>query len=233
MQNAPVERRLRELITSGVDQGRFGPGVKLPTERELVDLLDAPRSAVRRALAAMERDELVVRHVGRGTFVTDQATTGRLRAPTDTSPAEIMQVRMLLEPQVAGLAARFARQTDLDHVEHCLHRGGAASDHLSFEAWDAELHRAIAKAAHNSLLLNLFDSMNAARELPVWGSLKKRSFSPQRRDEYHQDHTVVVHALRDRDPEAASAAMAEHLQHVTGNLLGQAHPMVAPAPQRR
>jgi DNA-binding FadR family transcriptional regulator len=220
MVRVPVERRLRELIDRGVADGRLGPGGKLPTERELVDMLDAPRSAVRSGLAALERDELVVRHVGRGTFVAEAATSAQLRAPTDTSPAEIMQVRMLLEPRIAEATARAARQADLEHIEHCLARGGAAPDYAGFEAWDAELHRAIARAAHNSLLLNLFETMNAARELPVWGSLKKRSFSPQRRRTYHQDHTAVVRALADRDSDAAGAAMAEHLRNVTENLLG-------------
>jgi DNA-binding FadR family transcriptional regulator len=220
--NEPVERRLRELLTS---EGGFSPGAKLPTERDLVDRLAAPRSAIRRALAALERDELIVRHVGRGTFVAEDANSARLRAPSDTSPAEIMQVRMLLEPQIARLAARAARQADLDLVEHCLRRGGAATDHAGFEAWDAELHRAIAKAAHNALLLNLFDTMNAARDLPVWGSLKKRSFSPQRRQCYHDDHTAIVRALADRDPETAAAAMSTHLSNVTQNLLGD-HPPV-------
>jgi DNA-binding FadR family transcriptional regulator len=210
-----------------VDGGRLGPGVKLPTERELVELLQAPRSAIQRALAALERDELIVRHVGRGTFVAEGATGTRLRVPADTSPAEIMQARMVLEPQIAQLAARAARQADLDHVQHCLRRGGAATDHAGFEAWDAELHRAIAKAAHNALLLNLFDTMNAARDLPVWGSLKKRSFSPGRRCAYHQDHTAIVDALHDRDPEAAAAAMIAHLRNVTDNLLGR-HPVAMP-----
>jgi DNA-binding FadR family transcriptional regulator len=212
------------MLTTGVVQGRFGPGAKLPTERELVDLLEAPRSAVRRALAALEREELIVRHVGRGTFVTDDATGSRLHAPADTSPAEIMQVRLLLEPQIAQLAARAARQGDLDHVAHCLRRGEAATDHEGFEAWDGELHRAIAKAAHNSLLLNLFDTMNAARDLPVWGSLKKRSFSPERRLCYHRDHTAIVDALRERDPDAAGEAMTVHLRHVTDNLMGHLQP---------
>ncbi|MGH3504894.1 MAG: FadR/GntR family transcriptional regulator [Nocardioidaceae bacterium] len=219
----PVERQLRELLTKGVDQGRFAPGTKLPTERELAELLVAPRSAIRRALAALERDELIMRHVGRGTFVADAATPTQLRAPADTSPAEIMQARMLLEPQIAQLAARVARQVDLDRIEHCLQRGGTTADYAEFEAWDGQLHRAVAQAAHNALLLNLFDTMNAARNLPVWGSLKKRSFTPDRRCRYDADHTTVVEALRDRNPSAAAHAMAAHLDNVTSNLLGPDH----------
>lgn len=220
MARVPVERRLREMIERDVADGRLEPGGRLPTERELVELLDAPRSAIRQGLAALERDELVVRHVGRGTFVAEAAAQVRLRAPDDTSPAEIMQVRMLLEPRIAEATARTARQADLEHIERCLAHGGAAADYAGFEAADIELHRAIARAAHNSLLLNLFETMNAARDLPVWGSLKRRSFSGERRATYQEDHAAVVRALADRDPDAAGAAMAVHLRHVTENLLG-------------
>jgi DNA-binding FadR family transcriptional regulator len=219
----PVERRLRELLTTGVDQGRYAAGTKLPTERELAEQLSASRSAVRRALAALERDELIIRHVGRGTFIDEAASATQLHAPADTSPAEIMQVRMLLEPQIAQLDARAARQGDLDRIEHCLQRDGTSTDYAEFEAWDAELHRGIAHAAHNALLVTLFDTMNAARELPVWGNLKKRSFTPERRSCYHDEHATILTALRDRDPATAASAMASHLGTVTSNLLGDDH----------
>jgi Transcriptional regulators len=141
----PVEQSLRSLVLEGAQAGSLGPGSKLPTERALVEQLSAPRSAIRRALEVLERDGLVVRHVGRGTFLTDAATRLADGAPADTSPAEIMQVRLLLEPQVATLAARVATVADLDRISSCLDAGGASEDFERFEAWDAKLHRAIAR----------------------------------------------------------------------------------------
>ncbi|GAA4882235.1 FadR/GntR family transcriptional regulator [Pseudonocardia benzenivorans] len=216
-----VEQTLRALLTEGTQDGTLRPGSKLPTERELVERLAAPRSAIRRALEILERDGVVIRHVGRGTFLTEVAVQQVDGAPADTSPAEIMQVRLLLEPQVAMLAARVATQADLDRIGECLAAGGASDDFEGFESWDARLHRAIAKAAHNGLLMNMFDVLNTARALPVWGSLKRRTSSPERRRCYHEEHTAVVDALRDRDPDAAGAAMRAHLQHVSDNLLGR------------
>jgi len=215
-----VERSLRDLLIEGGKDGTLGPGSKLPTERDLVQRLAAPRSAVRRALEVLERDGMVVRHVGRGTFLTDavQQVDG---APADTSPAEIMQVRLLLEPQVAALAARVGTQADLDRIVECLDAGGASEDFEGFEAWDARLHRSIASAAHNGLLMNMFDVLNTARALPVWGTLKRRTSSPERRRCYHAEHAAVVDALRDRNPDMAADAMRTHLQNVSDNLLGR------------
>jgi DNA-binding FadR family transcriptional regulator len=218
---SPVEQSLRAMLSEGAYDGTFRPGSKLPTERDLVERLEAPRSAIRRALEVLERDGMVIRHVGRGTFLTDAALRQVDGAPANTSPAEIMQVRLLLEPQVAALAARVGTQADLDGITGCLAGGGASDDFQSFETWDAKLHRAIAGAAHNGLLMNMFDVLNTARALPVWGTLKRRTSSPERRRCYHAEHTAIVDALRDRDPVAASDGMRSHLENVSDNLLGR------------
>lgn len=215
-----VERALYAMLQEGARKGTLLPGEKLPTERALVQQLAAPRSAIRRALSALERDGVIERHVGSGTFLTELALDVD-GAPADTSPSEIMQARLLLEPQVATLAARVATQADLDKIGGCLDAGGASDDFASFESWDAQLHRSIAQAAHNGLLLTMFDVLNTTRSLPVWGSLKSRTSTPERRSQYHAEHAQIVEALRDRDADVASRAMRTHLQHVSENLLGQ------------
>jgi DNA-binding FadR family transcriptional regulator len=216
-----VEQSLRALLTEGTQDGSLRPGSKLPTERALVERLAAPRSAIRRALEVLESDGVVVRQVGRGTFLTEAAVAQVDAAPADTSPTEIMQVRVLFEPQVVALAAQVATQADLDRIAECLAGGGASTDFEGFESWDARLHRAIAKATHNGLLMNMFDLLNTARALPVWGTLKRRTSTPERRHAYHTEHTAIVDALRDRDPDAAATAMRHHLAHVSDTLLGR------------
>ena len=216
-----VEQSLRAFLDDKTATGELGPGSKLPTERTLVEQLEAPRSAVRRALDALEGEGLVTRHVGRGTFLTETAHAGSDAAPPDTSPAEIMQVRLVIEPPVAALAARLATQADLERIRECLDAGGSSTAFEDFEAWDAKLHRAVAHAAHNGLLLSMFDVMNTARTLPVWGTLKRRTSTPERRACYHDEHTAIVGALVDRDPQEAEKAMRLHLDHVADNLLGR------------
>lgn len=220
-QVSTVEQALRALLDERLASGELQPGVKLPTERQLVDILSAPRSAVRRALDSLESDGMVLRQVGRGTFLTDAAPNRRSSAPPNTSPAEIMQVRQLFEPPVAHLAAQVATQTDLDVVQSCLDSGRTATSFEQFELWDGRLHMAIARASHNGLLISMFEVLTAARALPIWGGLKRRTSTPERRQCYQAEHAAVVHALVDRDPAAAREAMAKHLQHVADGLLRQ------------
>ncbi|MGI8334528.1 FadR/GntR family transcriptional regulator [Actinomadura scrupuli] len=215
-----VDHALRALLDQGAQDGTLRPGSKLPTERDLVERLAVPRSAIRRALAALEDEGVIIRHVGRGTFLAETPALGH-GAPDNTSPAEIMQVRLLLEPQVASTAARLATQADLDRITRCLEKGGASLDYQGFEHWDTALHHAIAQAAHNGLLMSVYDVMNAARALPVWGSLKRRTFTPERRACYHEDHTAIVEALHDRHSDTAREVMRDHLIRVSDNLLGR------------
>jgi DNA-binding FadR family transcriptional regulator len=216
-----VEQTLRAMLQQQTASGILGPGGKLPTERDLAGQLTAPRSEIRRALALLEQDGLITRQVGRGTFLTEVASHQFNGAPPDTSPAEIMQTRLLIEPPVAMLAARLANQADLDRVTRHLDAGGRSDSYEDFERQDAHLHRAIAQSVHNELLMSMFDVMGTARELPVWGSLKRRTATPERRSNYHQQHTRIVTALADRDPAEAEAAMRAHLRDVSDNMLGQ------------
>jgi DNA-binding FadR family transcriptional regulator len=216
-----VEQTLRALLQEQTASGALGPGGKLPTERDLAGQLTAPRSEIRRALAGLERDGFISRQVGRGTFLTETATRHFNGAPPDTSPAEIMQVRLTIEPPIAALAARTANQADLDRITGYLDAGGNSDSYEDFESHDTHLHRAIAQSVHNGLLMNMFDVMSTARSLPVWGSLKRRTSTPERRKDYHEQHTAIVAALTERDPEAAQALMRDHLSHVSDDMLGR------------
>ncbi|MFF8732218.1 FadR/GntR family transcriptional regulator [Streptomyces sp. NPDC015171] len=161
-----------------------------------------------------------MRRVGRGTFVASAADRDEAGGGLQTSPAEIMAARLLLEPELTALAARHATPADLDRMRHCATRSAGAGTHEEFESWDGVLHRSIAQGAHNTLLLQMFDVMNAARSLPVWGNIKRRSASPARRAGYEQAHRLIIEALADRDPDTARDHMRAHLIDVRLNLLG-------------
>ena len=82
-----------------------------------------------------------------------------------------MQVRLTIEPPITALAARTtANQADLDRITEYLDAGGNSDSYEAFETHDTHLHRAIAQAVHNGLLMNLFDVMSTARSLPVWAA---------------------------------------------------------------
>lgn len=194
---------------------------RLPAERQLAETLGVPRRALRDALAVLADHGGIARQVGRGTYVVG---SGRDAGPStdlvETSPVEVMAVRLAVEPELMPLAVAAARPADLDRVEACLSRGGIAESHEEFELWDASLHQALAAATHNRLAVALLTMVNAARDQPYWGSLKRRGFSPARRAIGHREHADVVQAVRNRDGRRAEELMRLHLTRVSARLFG-------------
>ena len=195
-----------------------GPGTRLPAERDIAEAFGVTRAAVRAALSRLEAGGRVSREVGRGTFV--RPVPG---SPADeVGPADVMTARELFEPEVIPLVVAHATARDFAELDRCLRGGEAARNAAQFEQWDDAFHRAVVVAAHNRLVLRMYESIEAARHGPLWGNLKRSHDSPERRQLYIADHARIVEALRARETEAALAATRAHLDRVRLNLLGPA-----------
>lgn len=205
------------------------PGSRLPTERQLAADLGVTRTMVRHALSVLEAEGRVSREVGRGTFLRDDSP--RLPASRrdadgvrshDISPADVMAARRVLEPQVLALVVAWATSRDFDEMRRCLDGGGAAESYEEFEVWDFALHHAIVAASRNALLLAMYAEVERARRGEIWGNLKRRNDSRERRAVYHAEHTALVEALSARELARAIEVMEAHLATVEANLLGSA-----------
>jgi len=207
-----------------IESGQYPPQSKLAPERQLAAQLQMSRSTIRAALAALESQGKVWRHVGRGTFVGKRPPEREetFPLPADmTNPSEVMEVRLIIEPQIADLAAHRATVADFAFMKQCLDKGEAARDTATYEMWDGALHRAIAEAAGNSLLLALFTAVNAIREHAVWGKLKEETLTDQRRRRYSIQHRNLVRALEQRDAVDSRRLMREHLSAVRDDMLNR------------
>lgn len=216
---------LREAILDKLQSGHWRAGDRLPTERELSESHGVSRTTVRKALLDLKQQGLIEQTVGSGTFVAEhvRARLGQ-RVQQDssqhTSPAELMEARLAMEPAIIEMAIRNANQADLQRMDACCVNAENAETLEAFEHWDAELHQAIADAAHNSFVGNVFNLMKTVRAQGDWGQLKKKSVTPERRLAYQAEHRAIVDALRDRDAARARELTLAHLLHVRQNLLG-------------
>jgi DNA-binding FadR family transcriptional regulator len=210
-------RDLAGLILAAYANDETPTGARLPTERRLAHELGVTRAAVRSALSYLEADGRISREVGRGTFLRAAGDSA-----DDIGPADVMTARELFEPQVVPLVVIHATARDFAELDRCLDGGEAARGAEEFEPWDDAFHRAIVVAAHNQLLLRMYESIEAARHGPLWGNLKRSNDSPERRALYCEDHRRIVDALRAREVEQALDATRAHLERVRANLLGPA-----------
>lgn len=217
---------LKNHILTNINVGTWTPGDKLPPERELAAEFGMARNTLRKVLSELERDGHLVRHIGRGTFVSglpvgDEKDSLFMRM-LGASPADVIELRLLLEPAVAALAAARATAEELREMENLLERGEAAPTLSDFEYWDAQLHLAIFRASKNQLLADYCDAINQIRNQPRWFNMKKRSHTQERRELYQLQHRRIVACLQDRDAEAANKVLTEHLQAIRTNMLEHA-----------
>ena len=129
-----------------------------------------------------------------------------------------MTVRRLLEPPAMSLVVAWATAADLDEMDRCLAGGDRAASYEEFESWDLALHRCIMAASRSPLLAALYQAIETARHGQVWGDLKRRSASPEHREQYQGDHRAIVGALHARDSAQAVEAMRLHLARVSDHL---------------
>ncbi|MGH2936157.1 MAG: FadR/GntR family transcriptional regulator [Gaiellaceae bacterium] len=220
-------RTLARLIVDRCEQAALPLGSRLPTERALSTELGVTRAAIRNALALLEADGRVSREVGRGTFLRslpEDTGDGHARSalgaePDDVGPIDVMAARQLIEPRVLPLVVASATTRDFEQMERCLQGGESAERAEEFEAWDFALHHAIVVASHNPLLLRMYAQIEEARGGALWGNLKRRNDTSERRRAYQRDHREIVAALRARELERALEAMDVHLERVRSNLL--------------
>lgn len=206
-----IAGRLRASLTGG----EWVAGSRLPTERAIAERFGTTRSVVRKALATLKAEGLITQRVGAGTFAGPAYQT-----IAEVSPAQLMDARLVFEPQIVVLAVRHATAADFARMDECLSAAERAKTADDFEVWDANLHEAIAHATHNHIVEAVFRLLGKARRSSEWGELKRRSATPERRSEYLREHRELVEALRARDADRARALLLGHLVGVRRSLLG-------------
>jgi DNA-binding FadR family transcriptional regulator len=177
---------------------------------------------VRKTLTQLEAEGSITRHVGRGTFLAGPAAPApeafHPESCSNTSPAELMDARLRIEPALAELIVTHATPADFARMEVCLDKAERAATLDEFELWDAALHQALATATHNRFVIRILELVAAVRKQAAWGKLKDRIVTPGRRLEYQQEHREIVRALKARDAERARDCIVTHLQHARRNL---------------
>lgn len=206
-----VADQLMELIGDGATEE-----VVLPAERQLCDDLAVSRNVLREALAALTQMGVVETRGKTRIGRTQRARALHLgRGATPPPERELLvdpiEVRRILEPEVAALAAERITDGALREMERALElmAEGIEAGHSVVEA-DSAFHVAIARATGNQILIELIgglgESLRRSREM---------SFLPREAAQAAlADHHEIVAAIRTGKAATARRAMLAHLGHV-------------------
>ncbi|MBB5751405.1 GntR family transcriptional repressor for pyruvate dehydrogenase complex [Prosthecomicrobium pneumaticum] len=219
-----------------IESGALGPDGRLPTERELCEQLKVGRRTVRLALEALEAEGLIWRRQGKGTFAgREPDPTGALAAAIvgETSPLQVMEARLAVEPMLASLSARRALPGDIQRMRHLAQRTLETREPDSAELWDGALHRLIAHTAGNRPLLTMFGMLDGVRASESWREIRSRARSLETQQLADREHHRIIDAIEAGRPVAAAEAMQDHLMTLLGNLkrLGAVAETAIPNPQ--
>lgn len=206
-------RQIADQLRTLIGKGEFAVGARLPAERDLAKQLGVSRPSVREALIALEVEGRVEVRTGSGVYVLDRSR--RATVPEQVlgwGPLELIRARRVLEGETAALAATSAKRADRDAIARALDemREQAARGVMPLDA-DRAFHLAIVQASGNAVLTETVQGYLDSRG----GALFKRLGGYFETDKSWQaaisEHGAVEAAIVARDPEAARAAMHEHM----------------------
>ncbi len=230
MYRAVKSSRLFEQIVQQVEEsilkGQLKPGDQLPAERDLAQRFGVSRTAVREAVKTLREKGLVEAYSGRGTFVTNgtsqairQSLDLMIRFNKQEGSAHLAELRFVLEPEIAGLAAERIEDQLLSTMREAVAvMDRNLRDPDGYVEADLDFHLALAEAAGNPLILSLLDSI-----VGLLREQRSRIFNVERgpeRGQYH--HKRILAAVESRDAEAARVAMRAHLRQVLEDSSGPA-----------
>jgi GntR family transcriptional repressor for pyruvate dehydrogenase complex len=213
-----VAAQLVRLVTSG----SYRPGERLPAERDLAAQFGVGRSSMREALRIVEADGLLRIEHGVGAFVQERDKRDgigrRLLVAGDYTVPELFELRLPLERDAAGLAARRSTEDEIVRLQAILAEAGDpdTSDDRFIEL-DAELHRTIARATRNALFHDVMASME-----PLFFTYSRQvMLLPDRRARAHAGHERIVAAIAGRRVREARAAAVSHIHDVERDLVSE------------
>jgi GntR family transcriptional repressor for pyruvate dehydrogenase complex len=209
-------------IKGMIGEGRLKSGDQLPPERDLAEKFLVSRTSVREALRALESVGLIEIRPGEGTFVREVSVDALVEPlalvllSQREMIGELFEARRLLEPAIAGLAARRATREEVQEMERILDEQAKeiAAGNTGL-AQDAAFHAAIGTAAHNRAITRI---VHAVMDL-LAQSREEAISTPGRPTRSHEDHRRVLDAIRSGNPAAAERAMLDHVVAVEGLVL--------------
>jgi GntR family transcriptional repressor for pyruvate dehydrogenase complex len=211
--------KFQEMLREGV----LTQGTRLPPERELAAHFNVARSSLRQALKVLEIMGIITQKVGDGSYLNTD-TSAVLAVPMeflflldDTSVEELTELRLLMEPGLARLAAQRATADDIALLRKSIKDLESSSkDKLKLVSSDLLFHRAIFVASKNRIASSLFQTIHRAmaKMIMVTSQLVELEHTLS-------FHKPIMHAIEQRNGDLATKLMADHLKDATALLINE------------
>jgi GntR family transcriptional regulator, transcriptional repressor for pyruvate dehydrogenase complex len=218
VRSSRLYEQIVQQVEESIQKGALKTGDKLPPERELAQQFGVSRTAVREAVKALREKGFVEAYPGRGTFIMETSAhpirlslDRMVKAGQAEGSRYLTEVREMMEPEIAALAAERAEAEDLAAMRESFEvMENAKRDPEAFIEADLDFHLALAEAAANPIILSLIDSIVGLLREQRMGIFQVEG-GPER-GQYH--HKKILDALEHRDAGGAREAMKAHMRQV-------------------
>ncbi len=219
-----IYEEIVEQLKAMITRGELKPGDRLPSERDMAESLGVSRASVREALTTLEAIGILEIKSGEGTFVkqTSQAETfaplALLLEVEHISVDQMMEVRRVLESEMAALAADRATPENLQKIEELLDLMKAARSIQEAVEADLRFHFAIALATQNTILLRLMNTIADLMHHTFRSDREKIYTDVQMSRQIIAQHETIYLAIKDHNPQLARDKMLKHINYIEANL---------------
>lgn len=226
--NEPLYLQVFQLIEARIVSGELHVGDRLPTEAKLAQMHKVSRGVIREAIKALKEKGWVETRVAKGTFVVNNVVKSvessfdvTVRMRPGEKFANLAQVRLILEPELAALAATAADPDDISRMRQAVDRmeksleGGSNID--DFLEGDFAFHMAIAESTGNVLI-----PLISAPIVNLMHDMQRYQLEHVERGKHRSqyNHRRVMDAIEKHDPETARRSMYEHIIQVRDDIQG-------------
>ncbi len=207
-------------IKRRIMDGHYAYDERLPAERHLAEEFSVSRGTIRSALQILEDQHLITRQVGSGTYVSHRELTNQQEISSITSPLEMVEVRIALEPQIVRLAIANASHRDLEELRNAIRQCEDCGGNVEkFARADTAFHMVLAKCSKNKLLYWVYERISEVRRYSQWVSMKAKLLTPERMAFYNSQHRAIYEAIATRHTSEAVEIIKSHLYGVQNDLL--------------
>ncbi len=207
--------QIADKIEALIKSGMYPPGSRLPPERELAESFDVSRPTIREAIIALEVMQLVEVKTSSGVYVLERETNQEQKHLEKISAFELTQARALVEGEAAALASMSITDAELSSLEQTL---VAMEAGIEAEKADREFHLIISKATRNNAILLSVMKFWELRDSQHQIKTAYASVCSQSDSDRMEEHKAIYQALKERNAQAARAAMHKHFNRLINAL---------------
>ncbi len=214
IQTETLSEIVAERITEIIKDRGLGPGDQIPTELELIEMLGVGRSSVREAIKTLVSRNVLEIHRGKGTFICHRPVLPEDPLGLSYTPdkvktyKDLLAVRMVLEPWMAGEAAKNADEEDIKEIFRLCNEVErqilAGEEHMET---DMEFHTAIAVSTKNEVIPGIIPFIN--KSVGLFIEMTRGLL----RNETIETHREIADAIARHDAAGAEKAMRRHIRY--------------------